>query len=68
MSCKYPEYRINFTGKKEMDKLNKLTEKQLSARIVRPSESYKLNVLQFIFWLVIIQVSVAIMYVALTNW
>jgi hypothetical protein len=51
-----------------MGKLKELTEKQLSARTVRRSESFKLNVLQFIVWLVIIQFSVAIMYVAITNW
>jgi len=46
-----------------MDKSNEFIEKKLSAR----SESLKMNALQFTAWLVIIQVSVAIIYLAITN-
>jgi len=68
MSCYYPECRFNFTEKGEMDKLDELTEKQLSATSVKRSESLKMNALQFTAWLVIIQVSVVIIYLAITNW
>jgi len=48
--------------------MNRLKERQLSATSIRRSESLKMNALQFTAWLVIIQVSVVIMYLAITNW